>query len=139
MGNRFVKAGVAGAVGALAGVAAWFLPEMKRRRAPAERERRRRLAVHAYGRLGSATIVDFRDGLVTYTYWVGGVEHLASQDLSLLGQFLPPDPATLIELPASIKYLARNPANSIVLCEEWSGLRFRARVSVPAGQVEAQP
>ncbi|HEX8985475.1 MAG TPA: hypothetical protein VF767_08590 [Bryobacteraceae bacterium] len=108
---------------------------MKRRRTPAERERRRRVAVHAHGRLGSATIVEFRDGFVTYTYWVGGVEHLASQDLSMLGHLLPPDPATTIELPASIKYLARNPANSIVLCEEWSGLRFRTRATEPAGQV----
>ena len=127
---------MAGAVGALAGAAAWFLPGMKRRRAPAERERRRRLAVHAHGRLGSATVVDFRDGVVTYTYWVGGVEHLASQDLSPLAHLLPPDPDTMIELPASIKYLARNPANSIVLCEEWSGLRFPQGASAPEPRPE---
>jgi hypothetical protein len=27
--------------------------------------------------------------------------------------------------PAIVKYIPRNPANSIVICEEWSGLRAR--------------
>jgi hypothetical protein len=117
-------------MGALTVVAAWFLPGVRRRRSPGERERRRRLAVNARGRLGSATMVDFRDGIVSYSYWVAGVEYLASQDLTALCHLLPPDSGTSIDLPATIKYLARNPANSIVMCEEWSGLRFRPRVSV---------
>lgn len=112
-------------MGALTGAAAWFLPGVRRRRSPGERERRRRLAVNARGRLGSATVVDFRDGVVSYSYWVAGVEYLASQDLGALYHLLPADPGTLIELPATIKYLARNPANSILMCEVWSGLRFR--------------
>jgi hypothetical protein len=129
MANRWIRAGFAGTVGALAGAAAWFIPSVRRRRSPGERERRRRLTVNARGRLGSATVVDFRDGIVTYTYWVAGVEHLASQDVSALCHLLPPNPGTLIELPATLKYLARNPANSIVMCEEWSGLRFRPQAT----------
>ncbi len=117
-------------MGALTGVAAWLLPGANRRKNPAERERRRRLAVNARGRLGSATIIDFRDPVVCYTYWVAGVEHQATQDLATLRDFLPPDAGIQIDVPATVKYLARNPANSILICEEWSGLRFRPRVPV---------
>ena len=117
--RRILMAGVAGA---LTGVVAWFVPAA--RRSPAERERRRRLAVNARGRTGGATITDFHDGVICYTYFVAGVEYTASQDLSALLDMLPEDPRTLIERPATLKYLAHNPANSILLCEEWSGLRF---------------
>ncbi len=120
---------MAGALGALTGMAAWLIPGSRRKGTPEERERRRRLNVNARGRLGSATILDFREEVVCYSYWISGVEYTASQDLTTLSAFLPPDPATLIELPANIKYLVRNPANSIVVCEEWSGLRFRPRVT----------
>ncbi len=113
---------MAGAAGALAGVAAWFVPAM--RRSPAERERLRRLAVNTRGRTGGATITDFRDGVLCYTYFVSGVQYTAFQDVSVLVGMLPEDPRTLIQRPATLKYLAHNPANSILLCEDWSGLRF---------------
>jgi hypothetical protein len=122
--RRVLMAGVAGA---LTGVAAWFVPVG--RRSPAERERRRRLAVNARGRTGGATITDFHDGVICYTYFVGGVEYTAFQDLSALVDMLPVDPRTLIQRPATLKYLAHNPANSILLCEEWSGLRFYPRAA----------
>jgi len=35
---------------------------------------------------------------------------------------LPADRMSMVG-PASVKYDPRNPANSIVLCEQWSGLR----------------
>jgi len=113
---------MAGVAGALTGVVAWFVPSA--RRSPAERERRRRLTVNARGRTGGATITDFHEGALCYRYFVSGVEYTASQDLSALLDMLPEDPLTLIERPATVKYLAHNPANSILLCEEWSGLRF---------------
>ncbi len=117
--RRILMAGVAGA---LTGVAAWFVPAM--RRSPADRERQRRLAVNARGRTGGAMITDFREGVLCYTYFVGGVEYTAFQDVSALAGLLPEDPRTLIQRPATLKYLAHNPANSILVCEEWSGLRF---------------
>jgi hypothetical protein len=120
--NRIVMAGLAGALGALAGVAAWLIPGL-RRRTPADRERRRRLYVNGRGRTGDATIVDFHDGVVCYCYWIGGVKYTAFQEVMTLLELLPADPGTLIQGPATFKYLARNPANSIVVCEEWSGLR----------------
>jgi hypothetical protein len=61
-----------------------------------------------------------------YSYTVRGVEYLATQDLSALVDVLPAPAATLIG-PATVKYTPRNPANSIVICEEWSGLRAGGR------------
>ncbi len=113
---------MAAAAGVLTGMAAWFVPAG--RRTPAERERKRRLQVNAQGRTGGAVINEFRDGVIGYTYFIGGVEYTAFQDVSALAKLLPEDPLVLIERPATVKYLAHNPANSILLCEEWSGLRF---------------
>jgi hypothetical protein len=119
-------AGIAGVVG---GFAAWLRPGSKL--TPEERERKRRLFVNSHGRTGNATIRDFHEGVVGYTYWVGGSEYTAFQDVSSLIDLLPADPDTLIERPATLKYIASNPANSIVVCEEWSGLRFRPQVTAP--------
>lgn len=107
----------------LTGLAAWLIPGS--RASPAERERRRRLKVNALGRTGPAMIADFHAGVACYKYSIGGVEYTASQDVSSLAEMLPADPATLISRPATLKYLAGNPANSILVCEEWSGLIFR--------------
>jgi hypothetical protein len=123
-------AGLAGAMGALAGVVAWLVPG-SRKVTPAERERRRRLTVNARGRTGNAMIVDFQDGILCYKYSIGGVEHTAFQDLTALEESLPADLGRLVDTPATIKYLARNPANSIVICEEWSGLRFQRNMEDP--------
>jgi hypothetical protein len=107
--------------GAAAGTA-WLV--RRRRVPPEERERRRRAAVTSKGRLGSATITDYHDGVVSYTYTVGGVEYSASQDVSSLTELLPGDPTTLIARPANLRYLLANPANSILVSEDWSGLRY---------------
>jgi hypothetical protein len=127
--NRFLNYLLVGAAGAATGVAA----SLVRKRGPtaAERERRRRLDVNARGRTGNATIIDVADGVITYTYEARGMEHTASQDVSALTAVLPADPATLTGRPAILKYLASNPANSIVVCEEWSGLLFQPQATGP--------
>lgn len=94
------------------------------RATPAERERKRRLAVNGKGRVCDANVIDFRDDAFYYRYSIAGVEYTASQDITSLREWLPPDPFVLIG-PATLKYLPGNPANSIVICEEWSGLRPR--------------
>jgi hypothetical protein len=53
---------------------------------------------------------------------VHGVVYEGSQDVSQLRGQIPAEPQRLIG-PASLKYQPRNPANSIIVCEEWSGLR----------------
>ena len=94
------------------------------RRNPKDKEKRRRLAVNLNGRLGDATITDVHGETVFYSYTVRGVVYTASQDISQLREHIPVDPDRLIG-PVLFKYAPRNPANSIILCEEWSGLRIR--------------
>ncbi|SPE39178.1 conserved hypothetical protein [Candidatus Sulfopaludibacter sp. SbA3] len=88
---------------------------------PEERERRRRAMLVALGKMGDAMLVEIRDDLLFYSYYVRGVEYTASQDVSKLKQLIPGDLSTVG--PLSMKYDARNPANSIVLAEDWSGIR----------------
>jgi hypothetical protein len=89
--------------------------------APEERERQRRLGLVAAGQICDASLVEIRDDLVFYSYAVRGVEYTASQDISRLGQRIPAD--LLAMSSVSVKYDPRNPANSIVIAEEWTGLR----------------
>jgi hypothetical protein len=88
---------------------------------PAERERRRRAMLVARGKMGDAVLVEIHDDLVFFTYSVRGVEYTASQDVSALKEQVPRDLLSL--LAVAVKYLPQNPANSIVLAEDWSGLR----------------
>src|SRR5271170_141273 len=90
---------------------------------PDKRERKRRLTVNMEGRLGDALITEATDSALYYSYSVGGVQYEASQDVASLRHLLPPEPERLIGL-ASLKYTQRNPANSILICERWSGLRI---------------
>ena len=87
---------------------------------PEERERRRRAWLVAAGKLGDGSLVEIRDDIVFYSYAVRGVEYTASQDVSRLTERVPAD---LSQLPSvGVKYDPKNPANSIVVAEEWSGL-----------------
>ncbi len=97
-----------------------------KRRNPRERERRRRLAVNRYGRMGDGIITDCQEDALYYNYSLRGVEYATAQDVSTLREFLPEDPALLVG-PVTLKYSSNNPANSILLCEEWSGLRRPAQ------------
>jgi hypothetical protein len=99
------------------GVRAW----LRSRISPDEKERRRRLMLLSAGKRGDANLVEIREGLLIYSYLVRGVEYTASQDVSKLALFVPGDVASLGAI--CVRYDPRNPANSIVLAEEWSGLR----------------
>ena len=124
-------------VAALCGVAvglialgAWVLARVHG--TPEKRERKRRLNVHRHGRLGDAMISEATESTLYYFYTVRGVHYTASQDVSALREYLPADSHRLIGV-ASLKYSSKNPANSILVCEEWSGLRSPA----PASEEEA--
>src|SRR5258708_4417670 len=91
------------------------------RQTAAQREKRRRLMVNRTGRMGDATISDVRDSVLYYSYVVRGVAYTTSQDASDLKQLLPPDTSVLIG-PAGLKYAPGNPGNSILICEERTGL-----------------
>jgi hypothetical protein len=94
------------------------------RRRPKDKEKHRRFTVNLHGRLGDATITEVADNALFYTYSVGGVIYAASQDISQLSEYIPCNPELLAGGIASLKYSPQNPANSIILCEQWSGLRI---------------
>jgi hypothetical protein len=106
---------------ALLGVAVWVALKMVQG-SPEKRERNRRLMVNRYGRLADAFITEAGANIIYYEYSVHGVRYIASQDVTLLRELLPSEPERLIGV-VNLKYTPRNPANSILVCEEWSGLR----------------
>jgi hypothetical protein len=93
---------------------------------PEERERRRRAWLVATGKITDAMLVEIRENVVFYSYLVRGVEYTASQDLAGLVEETVLDFSGISAM--SVRYDARNPANSIVAAEEWSGLRGAARL-----------
>jgi hypothetical protein len=115
---------VPAAVGLLAVAAgAWVLVgAIRARRNPDELERRRRIKLHVVGRMGEATVDQADEQTLHYTYQIAGVSYVTSQDIHQLGPYLPSAPHLLIG-NALIKYHPQNPANSILICEHWSGLR----------------
>lgn len=109
------------AAGALIGLARSILSRTGSN--PKEREKRRRLAVNARGRLADGNITEADECAIFYAYSVGGVEYATSQDLAELRDEIQVRPDQLIGCPVTVKYVMKNPGNSIVVCEKWSGLR----------------
>jgi hypothetical protein len=108
--------GVLVVVVALMGYRAW----VNSRVTPEERERQRRALLVSTGKMGDATLTEVRDDLLVYAYLVRGVEYIASQDVSRLKDRVPADLASLGSV--MVRYDAKNPANSIVVSEDWTGL-----------------
>jgi hypothetical protein len=102
---------------ALMGYRAW----LGSRITPEERERRRREALASLGKMGDATLVEVQENVLFYSYDVRGVEYLASQDVATLSEYLPSE--LPVGTPIMVRYDPRNPANSIIVAERWTGLR----------------
>jgi hypothetical protein len=102
-----------------------YLAWQNSRVTPEERERRRCAHLVATGKITDAMLVEIRENLVFYSYLVRGVEYTASQDLARVPGEAAVDFSGVSAL--SVKYDPRNPANSIVVAEEWSGLRGASR------------
>jgi hypothetical protein len=118
---------VAGA-GLLWGAMSWA---KKRRKTPDQRERERRLRISEMGRITDGTVIDVNEmqnngagelQLLIYHYDVAGVSYEASQDVSNLRHLVDLH-SCRAGLMTSIKYDPGNPGNSIVIAENWSGLR----------------
>ena len=119
--NVWVRLGLLALLAAaLIAFAWWTLTRL--RVTPLQRERRRREMINRIGRTHDGFLVDVTPGLLAYQYSVNGVDYSASQDIQDLESLIPEDPSNLIG-HINIKYAPRNPANSILLCENWSGLR----------------
>lgn len=94
-----------------------------RRVSPEELERRRRRMLVEQGKMGDATLVELRGDYIFYTYDVRGARYTASQDVSALKHLIP-DAPDWVAMPVAIRYDPRNAANSIILAEDWNGLRM---------------
>jgi hypothetical protein len=105
-----------------AAVTGGLILAFRKRKDPQERERLRRLAVNERGRLADGYIIEATGSTVFYSYSVRGVGYTASQDVSTLSELISGETERLIG-PVTLKYLAANPANSIIVCENWTGLR----------------
>jgi hypothetical protein len=114
----YIAAGAAVVLVMALGLRAWLM----RRPTAEELERRRRLELNRAGKMADAMILDLRETTIEYSYDVRGVEYTATQDISALQDRLPAHRLSVAG-PASVKFDPRNPANSMVLCEDWSGLR----------------
>ena len=107
---------------AIVGYRAW----KRSRITPEERERRRCAHLVAIGKINDARLVEIREHLVFYSYDVRGVEYTASQDISRFASVMALDFSGVSAM--SVKYDPRNPANSIVVAEDWNGLRGATRL-----------
>jgi hypothetical protein len=105
---------------AFIGVAVWMM--VNRRPSQVDEERRRRALVNARGRMVDGSVTDIHDTVLSYSYTVRGMTYIASQDVAALRHLLPEDLSATLG-PVTVKYSSDNPANSIVICESWSGLR----------------
>ena len=139
-------AAVAGAV--LAGIAmiayAFFRPAVD----PEEAERRRRLHLNQIGRIAEGQVVELAEHaaeppaaprgifgakpqtlkfnrtrqLVSYSYAISGVTYHTAQDITGLESQVRLE-RLVAGQPASIKYDPANPVDSILVADDWSGLR----------------
>lgn len=127
---------LAAAFALLGGIVAviWNTVRRSRRKDPDEIERRRRIELNRRGRITAAEIVDLlepdpetpapdarRRLMIVYKYEVAGVTYEVAQDISELSSAFR-SVSLAGSQTASVKYDPKAPTNSIVLCEEWSGI-----------------
>jgi len=136
------------AAAAAAGMAmigyAFFRPAVD----PEEAERRRRLHLNHIGRIAEGQVVDLAEHqaepqpssrrlfrarqqqlaelrprqLVSYSYAISGVTYHTAQDITGLESQVRME-RLVAGQPASIKYDPANPVDSILVADDWSGLR----------------
>ena len=113
----------------LAAAGLWL---MRRKRPTAdELERARRRFLVQSGRLVDGMLLDIAevdagDGrrltMLIYNYRIGGVDYDCSQDVTALSAMLDAKQVRA-GFPCTVRYQPGNPQNSIVVAEQWSGLR----------------
>ena len=96
-----------------------------------EVELERRTWLNTVGRITDGTVIDVQEittaadrpaTMLIYQYDVAGVSYEASQDVTYLRQWINLHSCRL-GVPTSVKYDSRNPGNSMVIAEGWTGLR----------------
>ena len=107
----------------------------RKRPSAEEVERDRRLTLVKTGRIIDGTVIDIaelatEDGqpsidLIIYKYEIAGVVYECAQDVTVLKSFVDIH-ACRLDFPCSVRYDPHQPGNSIVIAENWSGLRDTA-------------
>lgn len=95
-------------------------------------ERERRAWLESTGRITDGTVIDVQELapaktyhaaiMLIYKYDVAGVSYECSQDVTYLRQWINLHSCRL-GLHTSVKYDPQNPGNSLVVSENWMGLR----------------
>jgi hypothetical protein len=121
----------------LGAVVTWLV--LRRRPTAEEIERERRAQLVRSGRIIDGTILDISEletpdqpreiRFILYKYEIGGVVYECSQEVTALRDYVNPTELRL-SFPCSVRYDIHRPENSIVVAENWSGLRTTAD-SVP--------
>jgi hypothetical protein len=115
-----------------AALAAWSF--FRKRPTPEEMELARRLQLTLSGRLVDGTLLEVcevpgDDGrpltMLIYDYRIGGVDYQCAQDITLMREVVDAEQVRA-GFPCSVRYQPGNPQNSIVVAENWSGLRTKA-------------
>jgi hypothetical protein len=97
-----------------------------------EVEKERRLWLESTGRITDGTVIDVQElaaannyhaaVMLIYKYDVAGVSYECSQDVTYLRHWINLHSCRL-GLHTSVKYDPQNPGNSLVVSENWMGLR----------------
>jgi len=108
------------------GIAVWWALTHRKSAEEIERERRNYLVRH--GRIIDGTVLDWTEqpdtgdlGTLHYRYDISGVTYECAQDITYLKDSIEVDTSCL-GMPVSVRYDSKNPANSIIIAETWSGL-----------------
>ena len=122
------------------GVIAWRM--LRRGPSEEEMERERRALLVRSGRIIDGTILDVAGGqdagevrFVLYQYEIGGVAYECSQEVAALRDVVKAEDLRP-GFPCSVRYDVRRPENSIVVAENWSGLRM---IAAPRGTPTQTP
>ncbi|HLJ46935.1 MAG TPA: hypothetical protein VKU01_13050 [Bryobacteraceae bacterium] len=101
-------------------------------KSPDEIERERRAWLEGTGRITDGTVIDVQELaaekdrrsaiMLIYHYDVAGVSYECSQDVTYLRHWINLHSCRL-GLHTSVKYDPQNPGNSLVVSENWMGLR----------------
>jgi hypothetical protein len=135
------------AVAALAGIGILFYAFFRPSADPEEAERRRRLHLNQIGRIAEGQVVELMEHaaeeapvskgifgararplarrlrhIVSYSYSISGVTYQTGQDITGLESQVRLE-RLVAGQPASIKYDPSNPVDSILVADDWSGLR----------------
>ena len=112
-------------------IAVYFLVRRKPKTAD-DLERERRAWLENAGRITDGTVIDVQElepqndrhaaVMLIYKYDVAGVSYECSQDVTYLRQWINLHSCRL-GLHTSVKYDPLNPGNSLVVSENWMGLR----------------